>query len=415
MNTRILHVPRRFATDEWGGTESVVFNLCAEQAAAGLHPEIHTSQALAPTPRETWRGIPIRRYRHLYPFLGLSPEDIAALDKKGGNLLSLGLFAGLLAAPKVRIYHAHVLKRMGGSVLTAARLRRKPCVVTIHGNVFDVPADEAASIVEAQQGHFEWGKPFGALFRSRHLLEDADAVLCVGDSETEAARKALSHNRIHHLPNGVTPAAFTGGDPAAGRATLAWPQNAITFGCLSRIDPQKNQLLLVQAFASLTEQLPHTPLRLLLGGPVTSSSYLDAIHTAINQAGIGHLVTIHPAVEATSTLHKNLLAALDCFVLASRHEPFGIVILEAWAAGLPVIAAAVGGLQRLVSHQHNGLHFPSGDAQALTRAMREIAETPNLRHSLAAAGHQTMTQQYTWTAVSQRLEQIYQEAESRHR
>ena len=59
---RILHIPRRFAIDEWGGTESVIYNLCKQQQALGLRPEIHTSRALSPTPREVWRDIPIRRY-----------------------------------------------------------------------------------------------------------------------------------------------------------------------------------------------------------------------------------------------------------------------------------------------------------------------------------------------------------------
>jgi hypothetical protein len=74
--SRILHVPRRFALDEWGGTESVIYNLCKQQQALGQHPEIHTSRALAPIPREVWRDIPIRRYRYCYPFLGLSEAEV---------------------------------------------------------------------------------------------------------------------------------------------------------------------------------------------------------------------------------------------------------------------------------------------------------------------------------------------------
>lgn len=414
MPSRILHIPRRFAIEEWGGTESVIFNLCKQQQACGQHAEIHTSRALSPTPREVWRNIPIHRYRYCYPFLGLSPADILALDKKGGNLLSLDLFYHLLTARNVRIYHAHVLKRMGGAVLTAARLRKKPFVATLHGNIFDVPADEAASIVAPQEGHFEWGKPFGAIFRSRHLLEDADAVLCVGYSEYEKARTSLNHERIYHLPNGVTPESFAHANRDAGRSHLHWPADAVTFGCLSRIDPQKNQILLVQSFAALVHSQPTRSFRLLLGGPVTSPSYLQEITDLIAHHRIGHLVTIHPAVIAESPLHRDLLAALDAFVLPSRHEPFGIVVLEAWAAGIPVIAAKVGGLQKLVSHALDGLHFPSGDAPALTAALAALAADPSLRRSLADAGYAKVIRQYTWQAVNAQLESIYQTAESRH-
>ncbi len=412
--SRVLHVPRRFATDEWGGTESVVYNLCKQQRELGLTPEIHTSRALSPLPREVWRDIPIRRYRYCYPFLGLSRDDIRALDKKGGNLLSLDLFFHLLAARNVRIYHAHVLKRMGGAVLTAARLRNKPFVATLHGNIFDVPAEEAASVVEAQTGKFEWGKPFGALFRSRHLLEEADAVLCVGFSEYEKAKTTLGHDRVHHLPNGVTPESFSNGDRAAGRNSLGWPENVIAFGCLSRIDPQKNQLLLVEAFASFVHSQPGREFRLLLGGPVTSPGYHQDITDLAGRLGIARLVNLHPAVVAESKTHRDLLAALDAFVLPSRHEPFGIVVLEAWASGLPVIASRVGGLTQLVTHEEDGLHFPSGDAAALAAALARLADNPGLRESMAAAGNAKVTREYTWKAVAAKLEEIYQAAEARH-
>ena len=411
---RIIHTPRRFATDEWGGTESVIYNLCKQQQTLGYQPEIHTSRALAPTPREVWRDIPIRRYRYCYPFLGLSPADRLALDKKGGNLLSLDLFFHLLAARDVRIYHAHVLKRMGGSVLTAARLRNKPFVATLHGNIFDVPPAEAASIVEPQQGHFEWGKPFGAIFRSRHLLDEADAVLCVGFSEFEKAKAALTHDRVYHLPNGVTPDAFAHGDRAAGRHHLGWPNDAIAFGCLSRIDPQKNQLLLVEAFAALVANNPRQTYRLLLGGPLTAPAYHQEIINLIRHHQLESSVTLHPAVEPESTLHRNLLAALDAFVLPSRHEPFGIVILEAWAAGLPVIASNIGGLQKLVTHNRDGLHFTPGDATALTESLTRLANDAGFRQSLATAGREKMLGHYTWQVIAARLEEIYQFTESRH-
>lgn len=409
--TRILHVPRRFALDEWGGTESVILNLCKQQLAQNLRPEIHTSRALAPEPREAFHDIPIRRYRYTYPFLGLTAAQRHALDKKGGNLLSLDLFTHLLAARDVRLYHAHVLKRMGGAVFTAARLRRKPFVATLHGNVFDVPADEAASIVEAQQGHFEWGKPFGALFRSRQLLDEADAVVCVGHSEYLAARKRLPHERIHYLPNGVNPASFEGGNRDSTRSALGWADDTVAFGCLSRIDPQKNQLLLVEAFARHLQAFPHS--RLLLAGPATSADYLAKIEARIRQPDLSGRVTLRGPVAPESAEHRNLLAALDTFVLASRHEPFGIVILEAWAASLPVIAAKVGGLQRLVEHDLDGLHCEPNDPASLAAQLDLLASQPSLRRHLADNGRRKTHAAFTWPAIARQLEEIYQQAEAR--
>lgn len=93
---RIVHVPRRIVAEEWGGTETVILEIARQQASRGWQPEIVTSMALAKERRDSFRGIPVRRYPHVYPYLGLTAEDRAAMDKKGGNLLSLSLFAALL-------------------------------------------------------------------------------------------------------------------------------------------------------------------------------------------------------------------------------------------------------------------------------------------------------------------------------
>ncbi|MGE9295974.1 MAG: glycosyltransferase family 4 protein, partial [Puniceicoccales bacterium] len=317
--TTIIHVPRRFALDEWGGTESVIFNLCRQQQASGWTPEIHTSRALAPTPSEVWRDIPIRRYPYVYPFFGLSADEKLSLDKKGGNLLSLPLLGSLATQRNVRIFHAHVTKRMGATVRTAARWQRRPFVVTLHGNIFDVPKDEAQSVVAAQQGHIEWGRPFGLLLGSRDLLENAHAVICVGYSEYEAARDRLPADRVYHLPNGVEPDNLTGGDRDAMRAELGIGPNEFLFGCISRLDPQKNQKLLIEAWLNVRQHNPGA--RLLLCGPSTNAAYADELKRLIAESGYASDVSFLPPVEVESARHRSLFAALDCFVLASRHEP----------------------------------------------------------------------------------------------
>jgi len=410
MNPRsIIHVPRRFALDEWGGTESVIYNLCRQQRAAGLNPEIHTSQALAPKASETWRGIPIRRYRYCYPFLGLSKAEKSSLDKKGGNLLSLDLLLGLSKRKDVRIFHAHVTKRMGATVRTAACIRRRPFVVTLHGNVFDVPPDEAQSLVAAQLGHFEWGRPFGLLLGSRDLLEKANAIICVGYSEYEAARRHLPESKVHYLPNGVEPEKLTDGDRPAARDRLGVKNDEFLFGCISRLDPQKNQMLLVEAWLRLRTQRQNA--RLLICGPATNPDYADELKQLIRKSEYEHEIRLLPPVEVESSDHRDLLAALDCFVLPSRHEPFGIVVLEAWATGNPVIASRVGGLERLVSHERTGLHFPSGDVEALAASMQLMMDETPLRQTLAVAGEQEVTGNYTWKMIAEQQEVIYQQVE----
>jgi glycosyltransferase involved in cell wall biosynthesis len=409
---RIIHIPRRFAQEEWGGTESVVLNFCRQQAAAGWVPEIHTSRALNPVKKEMWRDILIRRYRYCYPFAGLSEAEVAALDKKGGNLLSLSLFWGLLFRPKVRIYHAHVLKRMGGAVFRAAQLRGRPFVVSLHGNIFDVPKAEADSIVEAQQGHFEWGRPFGMILGSRSLLEQADAVMCVGFSEYEAALKALSHERVYHVPNGVNVDHFSLEGRKRMREQFGLKDDDLLIGCISRIDPQKNQEMLLRVFNRLAGE--HSKLNLIISGPVTLPNYEAKLKQMAQEGGFMERIHFAPPVEPESADHAALFASLDAFVLPSRHEPFGIVALEAWAARRPLLAARSGGLRHFVKDGRNGLAFDSDDDAGLEAALKRLLGHPEMASALAQEGRRTVEQSYSWQQVVKQLEEIYEEAERRH-
>ncbi len=411
---RVIHVPRRFSQDEWGGTEAVITNLCEAQLAMGMRPEIHTSLALSKTRAEQFRGVPLHRYSYCYPFLGLSDEEKHQLDKKGGNLLSWPLYRALRKASEVRIFHAHVTKRTGASVLKAAKLAKRPCVVTLHGNMFDVPKAEADDVVASQKGHFEWGRIFGAYFGSRAMLDEVDAILCVGFSEYEKARDVLGTDRLHFLPNGVHPKRFQTSEEnrKKTRQELGFDNTNFIYGCISRIDPQKNQLLLIEAFGQVAADNPKAGL--VICGPMTNAVYADQLKAAAEQSGYADRIRILPAVPPDSDEQRGLFAALDTFVLPSRHEPFGIVVLEAWAAGKPVIAAKVGGLARLVTHEETGLHIESGHCPELVAAMQRMATDPAFRESSIAHARNVIENRYTWPRIADQLEGIYQEVESKY-
>lgn len=410
-NNRVIHVPRRFVAHEWGGTETVIAELLREQRRAGLRPEIHTSLALSDTRQETWNELEIHRYPYCYPFFGLSVAQKAAMDKKGGNLLSWSLFRALRARPGVRLYHAHALKRLGGEVFTAARLRKKPFIATLHGGVFDVPKAELAQLTEAQAGKFEWGRVFGALLRSRRILHEADAVICVGRSEAEKAREQLGHDRVHHLGNGVDPARFAGGDGAAFRARHGFPSEAVVLSCISRLDPQKDQLTLVEAFDALAGV--HPELHLLVAGPATAAEYVKQLDARI--AASPYAARIHKlgSIDPTGRDMADALAATDVFVLPSRHEPFGIVVLEAWCASRPVVVSRVGGLQHLVTEGQDGSFFTAGDAAELSSQLQPLIRDPNLRRTWGEAGRTGAIASHTWQQIVSQTEEIYQQAEDR--
>ena len=409
---RIIHVPRRFVAEEWGGTETVVLECCRQQKLHGWQPEIFTSMALAKQRNEAIRDINVRRFRYCYPFFGLSRSQKGALDKKGGNLLSLSLFFAMLTARNVRLFHAHSLKRLGGMVRTAARLKKKPIVVTLHGNIFDVPAAERSSLTKPIEGKFEWGRPFGALFGSRRVLDDADMIICVGESEYDAAQRTLAHDRISYLPNGVDCAKFASGNGAAFRAKHGIPNDAFVVMNLSRIDEQKNQMLLVEAFAKLSAE--HSTAHLVLIGPETQPDYAAQIRSLVNQRGLASRVHLLPGIKNDDRALVDAYHACDVFVLPSRHEPFGIVVLEAWSAGKPVVASFVGGLQSLICDGENGLFIHPDRPNAaddLVMKLLMLSQSRSTRTQLAEAGRCEAAANYDWPQINNRLEAIYQRAE----
>lgn len=408
----IVHVPRRFVAEEWGGTETVVLEIARQQQLSGARPEILTSMALASRRAESIGGVPVRRFSYSYPFLGLSRADCAAMDKKGGNLLSLSLFKSLLTQPDVRLFHAHALKRLGGEVRTAARLRKKPFVVSLHGGVFDVPAAEREQMLKPIANKPEWGKVFGALFGSRRILDDADQIICVGKSEMEKAKGELCHDRIAYLPNGVDCAKFVTGDGAAFRRQHYIPANAFLVLNISRIDAQKNQLLLLEAFARFRTQQPEAVLVLI--GPETQPDYAAKLREFIGANNLAPHVRLLPGLRNDHSDLVNAYHACDVFVLPSMHEPFGIVVLEAWSAGRPVIVNRVGGLKALVRHGENGLFINTaseGTPTDLVAQLQLLSTTPSLRNELAAAGRKEASSHYDWSRIARQLEHLYQTAE----
>jgi glycosyltransferase involved in cell wall biosynthesis len=408
----IIHVPRRFVAEEWGGTETVILQVARQQQRAGAHPEILTSLALSNVRQESISGISVRRFPYCYPFFGLSPEDRAAMDKKGGNLLSLSLFKSLLTEPDVRLFHAHALKRLGGQVRTAARLRKKPFVVSLHGGVYDVPPDEREQMLKPIANKPEWGKAFGALFGSRRILDDADQVICVGQAEMELARKRLHHDRIAYLPNGVDYNRFANGDGAAFRRLHGIAPDAFLVLNMGRIDAQKNQLMLLEAFAQFHSGHPESVLVLI--GPETQPHYAERLRQFITSNSLTDCVRLLPGLRNDDPMLVNAYHACNVFVLPSMHEPFGIVVLEAWSAGRPVIANRVGGLKGLVRHDENGL-FINNHSEAtshdLAAQLAAVAGSPSMGHRLGSSGREEARLRYDWSRISGQLETRYQAAE----
>lgn len=416
---RIIHVPRHFAPAAWDGASSVIFHLCEQQLASGHVAEVHTSDALSGSPRETWRRIAVHRYPRSYPFSLRNPEQMALRDRRGDDFMSFGLYRSLLRLPQVRLFHAHTLGRMGGAALIAARRQKLPFVLTLHG-----AALQEAGLVEQTgsthskgvgqkrpkaQERWSLDKAFSWYFRTGRILDEADAVVCISHEEYRQAVALIGKERVHLLPNGVCPQSLNGGNPMTLRRRLHIGKDTFVFGCISRIAPEKNQLLAVEALALLRAR--GVDAALLLAGPVMDEAYWQKVRHRILELRLHQHCHVLPPVQLESPAHHNILAALDCFLLASVKELFGLVVLEAWAAGKPVVASNVGGLPRLISDGTDGFLFESGKAPALVEALEKYRHSPQLREKHAANGLKKVLADYTWDKIAARQEAIYTQAE----
>jgi len=408
---KIAQVMRRFTLEKWGGTETVVFNLSRELIRRGIESPIYCTDMFSKPGRETVDGVPVNRFRYCFPWFGLSAEAKARLRLKGGSPLSLSLFFALLREKNLSLIHTHIQHRMGGIARTVAQLRSIPYVVSIHGGHFTIPDDQNEAMQDPFRGKLEWGKLFGWLFGARRTLADADAVLCVGENEYREVQSRFPDKSVHYIPNGVEVDRFRQADPAPFREAFGFNANDKLLLCLSRIDYQKNQLLLVDAFTDFAAS--HPEWKLVLIGPVTVEAYHRRILEAVEQAGLKDRVCILPGLKPDDPLLPSAYKAADLFVLPTSHEPFGIVILEAWAAGTPVIATRIGGIPGFSAHEVNLLHFEDRDRTGLRAQMERMAGDPEFRARLVRAAAEEV-KKYDWSAIAEKVLTVYRETLNRH-
>jgi glycosyltransferase involved in cell wall biosynthesis len=159
--TKVAHVARRFAPEKWGGTECVVFNLSRELIRQGIESPVFCTAMFAAPGLQCLEEVPVKRYRYVFPWFGLSPEAKAQLRLKGGSPLSLPLFFGLLAERNLSLIHVHVQHRLGGMARTVAKLRGIPLVVSLHGGHYTLPPEQVEKMIDPFRGKLEWGKGKG--------------------------------------------------------------------------------------------------------------------------------------------------------------------------------------------------------------------------------------------------------------
>lgn len=392
---KIAHIVRRFTFSEWGGTESVVWHIAKQQKAQGLQPEILCTAALDKVGMEVVDGITIRRFSYLYPYFPMPEKDRLALDKKGGNPFSPELMKALQKG-KFDIFHIHAGGRLANYTLRLAKKISVPALMSLHGGSCAIPQQEMELMLKPLKHKFSYGGIVDRLCRTRKTPESqADVLLALSREEVEKLKKRYPEKQVELFPNGILHREL----PEAGvfRKKYNIPDDKKLLLCISRIDYQKNQKILLKLLKK------HTDTHLLLIGPVTAAWYRDEILRDAEKTGVMGQLSIIPGLSPDDPALLQALKAAYCFILPSRHEPFGIAALEALDAEVPLIASAVGGLKDFLVDGKNALLFEDNNAASLLEAYNKIEL---LRNDLIANGT-TTAQEYNWQNIAEKLTDLY--------
>lgn len=360
---KIIHVSAYYPPS-LGGLEKVVEHLAVEQARTGSSVEVVTSNV---------------GYKNEYEDVKIKGFTVSRLfGKKIANLPIIpALLFRLLLQPGRSLFHCHVAQAFIPEItLLAARLRQSKFIIHFH-------VDAAPS------------GPFGFLFAlyKRLLfpvtLRNADAIIVFSENHASLVRNkyGITKEQIHIVPNGVAPEFF-----------YDQPRQLHTPTCLlfvGRLEAQKNVGMLVASLAHVESEVSAT----LVGNgdkqPELSAQVKKLNLTNVNFAG-------RKNGNELLAVYRNA----DIFVLTSDREGMPLVLLEAMAMGLPIVATDVEGTQDVVKQSETGILVPLGDTKAFASALDTLIKNPE-RYQTMSKTTRRAADEYSWEKVAVKVRGVY--------
>jgi glycosyltransferase involved in cell wall biosynthesis len=333
-------------------------------------------------------------------------QVMASRANGGAETYSADMMASLHAAgveqvaviPRASIHHDRLVAaglRLAAEVLDArlGLLRRRKLAALIEAfrpHLVHCWMRRAASLVPALDVPvIGW---FGGYYEPANFARCSHFVGVTPGIVEHMIERGVPRPRAHYVPTFPTIESAA----AVARADLATPGDATVLLTLSRLHEKKGLDVLLRALAGL----PACVAWIAGDGPLEAD--LKALSARLGIADRVHFLGWRNDRGA-------LLRAADICVLPSRWEPFGTVMLEAWAAGAPLVAAASQGPSALIEDGGNGLLVPVDDAAALAAAIRRLLADPALRAHLIDRGRADYQQGFTREAVTERMLALYRQ------
>jgi glycosyltransferase involved in cell wall biosynthesis len=286
----------------------------------------------------------------------------------------------LLRQEPFDIVHTHSLRAEVAAVAAARLLQRRPRVIRTVHNTDDFYVRPPASWLARTSSRF------------------LDGVIAISDAVAQHVRKhtGLTSRKVRRIYYGLDPAPYD----ATGSSTDR--PHPPTIGMIARLAPQKGHRVLLDALPAIVARVPD--LRVVLVGHEHLLRIEDLRAYARKRGVAGHVTFTGFRDEVPA-----LLAGWDVLVLPSLWEGFGLVLVEAMAAGRPVVASRVGPIPEVVLHGETGLLVEPGDPGQLAAALIELLEQPGLAARLGAAGRRRVAEHFSLDRMVAETEAFYGE------
>ena len=387
-------------TGDAGGMNVYVVELSKRLAARNIAVEIYTratSSSLPPTV-EAFDGVVVHHV-HAGPFEGLSKGQLPG---------QLCVFAREVLRAEARhdqgwydLIHSHYW--LSGQVGALVRDRwGVPLVHSMH---------TMAKVKNELLAAGDTPEPEGRVIGEEQVVEAADMLIANTDIEAKQLINLYDADpgRVEVVHPGVDLSVFRAS--AGARSRLGLPADAVVLLFAGRIQPLKAPDVLLHAVALMLRRDPSLRSRLVVpvvGGPSgTGLEHPESLAQLADALGVADVVRFVPPV-AQSVL-ADWYAAATLVVVPSYNESFGLVAVEAQAAGTPVVAAAVGGLTTVVGDGVSGFLVEGHDPADYARVIERVVEQPALRAQLSL-GAVEQAARFAWERTADRTVEVYRQA-----
>ncbi|HXG08792.1 MAG TPA: glycosyltransferase [Gemmataceae bacterium] len=242
------------------------------------------------------------------------------------------------------------------------------------------------------------------MIANRLLLERRDRVVGVGEAVRQAliVNEGIPPGRVQVIYNGIDLSAFRNGyhDRPAVRREMGVGEGDLVLLQVARLDYLKDHATAVRTIERVVRCRPDARLVLVGEGPER-----EAIERLVRAKGL----EAHVRLLGLRSDIGRLLAAADVFLLTSISEGIPLTVIEAMAAGLPVVATRVGGMTEVVEEGVTALLAPAGDDVGLAEAILRLADKPALRRRMGQLGRERAGARFSESRMHAHYQRLYQE------